>query len=184
MAVVPVNWQSACVHNTASRPDHALEFAGPMATRRKYLFDSLPHFIGKELGVTDWTVISQEQINLFADCTGDRQWMHVDAERCRRESPFGAPVAHGFLVLSVLAKLVADLGGIPEDASGAINTAVNNVRFRAPVLAGARVRARASIAAVAPLSPAQSLVTAAVELQSEGGLTPALTADLMVLMFR
>ncbi|MDB5977270.1 MAG: MaoC family dehydratase [Nevskiales bacterium] len=155
-----------------------------MAVRKKYLFDSLSDFIGKELGVTDWTVISQEQINLFADCTGDRQWMHVDAERCRRESPYGAPVAHGFLVLSVLAKLVADLGGIPEDATGAINTAVNNVRFRAPVLAGARVRARAGIAGVAPLNETQSLVTAAVELEVEGGAAPALTADLMVLMFR
>ena len=155
-----------------------------MAVRKKYLFESLSYFVGKELGVTDWTVISQEQINLFADCTGDRQWMHVDAERCRRESPYGAPVAHGFLVLSVLAKLVADLGGIPEDAAGAINTAVNNVRFRAPVLAGARVRARASIAAVAPLNETQSLVTAAVELEAEGRVSPALTADLMVLMFR
>ena len=155
-----------------------------MAVRKKYLFDSLSDFIGKELGVTDWTVISQEQINLFADCTGDRQWMHVDAERCRRESPYGAPVAHGFLVLSMLAKLVADLGGIPEDATGAINTAVNNVRFRAPVLAGARVRARAGIAGVAPLSETQSLVTAAVELEVEGGAAPALTADLVVLMFR
>jgi len=155
-----------------------------MAVRRKYLFESLTHFVGKELGVTDWTVISQEQINLFADCTGDRQWMHVDAERCRRESPYGAPVAHGFLMLSMLAKLVADLGGIPEDATGAINTAVNNVRFRAPVLAGARVRARASIAGVAPLNETQSLVTAAVELQAEGAAAPVLSADLVVLMFR
>jgi acyl dehydratase len=155
-----------------------------MAVRKKYLFDSLSHFVGRELGITDWAVISQEQINLFADCTGDRQWMHVDAERCRRESPYGAPVAHGFLVLSMLAKLVADLGGIPEDATGAINTAVNNVRFKAPVLAGARVRARASIAGVAPLSQTQCLVTAAVELEAEGGTVPAVTADLVVLMFR
>src|ERR1700758_553846 len=83
---------------------------------QKYRFDSLSQWIGRELGVSDWTLISQEQINLFADCTGDRQWMHVDEERCRRESPYGAPVAHGFLMLSMLAKLVADLGGIPEDA--------------------------------------------------------------------
>ena len=150
---------------------------------QKYRFDSLSQWIGRELGVSDWTLISQEQINLFADCTGDRQWMHVDEARCRRESPYGAPVAHGFLMLSVLAKLVADLGGIPEDAVGAINTAVNNVRFKAPVLAGTRVRASARIAGVASLNETQRLVTAAVELQTEGG-TVAVTADLMVLMFR
>ena len=57
---------------------------------QKYRFDSLSQWIGRELGVSDWTLISQEQINLFADCTGDRQWMHVDEARCRRESPYGA----------------------------------------------------------------------------------------------
>jgi acyl dehydratase len=155
-----------------------------MSTHRKYQFDALPHFVGEDLGVTDWACISQDQIDGFAACTGDRQWLHVDVERCRRESPYGAPVAHGFLVLSLTARLVAELGGIPPDASGAINTALNNVRFKAPVLSGTRVRARASIAAVAPLSESQCLVTAAVALEAEGSASPVLTADWVVLMFR
>jgi acyl dehydratase len=155
----------------AKRFDTDHQEAGNPVMHAPYRFDSLGQWVGRELGVSDWILITQEQIDLFADCTGDRQWMHVDRERCRRESPYGAPVAHGFLMLSVLAKLVADLGGIPED-------------FKTPVLAGARVRASARIAAVAVLNEAQRLVTAAIELQAEGAATPAVTADLMVLMFR
>ena len=70
--------------------------------------DELKGLIGQEVAVSDWTEITQQQVNLFAEATGDHQWIHVDVERARRESPFGAPVAHGFLTLSLLPMLMAN----------------------------------------------------------------------------
>jgi len=81
-----------------------------------YRFATVPDFVGKELGVSDWIAIDQGRIQAFADCTGDQQWIHTDVERCRRESPFGAPIAHGFLLVSLLARLLMDVGTVPPDA--------------------------------------------------------------------
>ena len=101
-----------------------------------YRFDTLPTFVGTELPVGEWLAVEQSRIDQFADCTGDRQWIHVDPERCALESPFRVPIAHGFLTLSLLAKELMDLGLVPPDATRAINAGVNNVRFRTPVRAG------------------------------------------------
>ena len=76
----------------------------------------------------------------FAACTGDRQWIHVDVERAKRESPFGGPIAHGYLTLSLVAAMVMELGVIPPDAATGLNYGLDKVRFIAPVKAGARVR--------------------------------------------
>jgi acyl dehydratase len=148
-----------------------------------YRFATLERWIGRELEASDWVLIDQSRINAFAHCTGDLQWMHVDEDRCRRESPYGEPIAHGFLSLSLMAKLLTDLGGVPPDASGAINVAINNVRFHGPVRVGTRVRVRASIADVVPAGRAQRLVTAAAELEAEGGDSALVTAEIVVLMF-
>ena len=93
--------------------------------------------VGSELGVSDWMLVDQERINEFADCTGDRQWIHVDAERAKRESPFGGPVAHGYLTLSLIGPLSLDVGVVPSDAAAGFNYGLDKVRFLAPVPAGA-----------------------------------------------
>src|SRR4030095_9304516 len=105
-----------------------------------YTMATAAQFIGRELGVTDWVTVSQDRIDRFADCTGDRQWIHVDVERARRESPFGAPIAHGHLTLSLVGPMAMGIGLIPPDAASGLNYGLDKVRFVAPVRAGARVR--------------------------------------------
>ena len=113
----------------------------------QYGMATAPQFVGRELGASDWVAVDQDLIDRFAACTGDRQWIHVDVERARRESPFGGPIAHGYLSLSLVAAMVMELGVIPADAATGLNYGLDKVRFIAPVKAGARVRARASLIA-------------------------------------
>ncbi|MBB6590900.1 MaoC family dehydratase [Ralstonia solanacearum] len=106
--------------------------------------DALRELIGQEVAVSDWMEITQQQVNQFAEATGDRQWIHVDVERARRESPFGAPVAHGFLTLSLLPALMHNALDMPDVKMG-VNYGLNKVRFMAPVPVGSRLRARVSL---------------------------------------
>src|SRR5262245_47566340 len=103
-----------------------------------YTMATAAEFVNRELGVSDWVTVDQDQIDQFADCTGDRQWIHVDVERARRESPFGGPIAHGYLSLSLLAATVIEIGVIPPDAVSGLNYGLDKVRFLAPVRVGAR----------------------------------------------
>ena len=112
----------------------------------QYCMATAPQFVGRELGASDWVAVDQDRIDRFAACTGDRQWIHVDVERARRESPFGGPIAHGYLSLSLVAAMVMELGVIPPDAATGLNYGLDKVRFIAPVKAGARVRMRANLA--------------------------------------
>jgi acyl dehydratase len=89
--------------------------------------------VGSELGASDWVAVDQNRIAAFAACTGDRQWIHVDVERARRESPLGGPIAHGYLSLSLVAAMVMELGAIPPDAATGLNYGLDKVRFIAPV---------------------------------------------------
>ncbi len=88
---------------------------------QNYHMDTITQFVGRELGVSDWVEISQDRINQFADCTGDRQWIHVDPERARRDSPFGTTIAHGYLTLSLIGAMVLELGVVPPDAASGLN---------------------------------------------------------------
>src|SRR5215470_17641304 len=106
----------------------------------QYCMATASEFVGYELGVSEWLAVDQDRIDRFAACTGDRQWIHVDVERARRESPFGGPIAHGYLSLSLVAAMVMELGVIPPDAATGLNYGLDRVRFIAPVKAGARVR--------------------------------------------
>ncbi|MDB0564442.1 MaoC family dehydratase [Ralstonia solanacearum] len=106
--------------------------------------DALRELVGQEVAVSDWMEITQQQVNQFAEATGDRQWIHVDVERARRESPFGAPVAHGFLTLSLLPALMHNALDMPDVKMG-VNYGLNKVRFMAPVPVGSRLRARVSL---------------------------------------
>ena len=82
-----------------------------------YSMATVPQFVGRSLGVSEWVTVGQDRIDQFATCTGDRQWIHVDVERAKRESPFGAPIAHGYLTLALVGALVIELGVIPPDAA-------------------------------------------------------------------
>lgn len=147
-----------------------------------YRFATVPDFVGRELGVSDWLTVDQARIQAFADCTGDQQWIHTDVERCRKESPFGAPVAHGFLVMSLLARLLMDVGTVPPDASRVMNLGLKEARFRTPVRAGARVRARINLAGVETKSEGRLIATASAVMEVENEKDPALVAELVLML--
>ena len=110
-----------------------------MATR--IALDALPARVGDEVAVSDWFEVGQERIATFADATDDHQWIHLDPERCARESPFGQPVAHGFLTLSLLPAMLTSALAIEGMRIG-VNYGLNKVRFPSPLPAGSRVRGR------------------------------------------
>lgn len=147
-------------------------------------FDTLKDFVGKELGVSDWITVDQAMINQFADCTGDRQWIHVDVERARRESPFRTPIAHGYLTLSLVATLAFDIGLAPEDTQAAFNYGLDRVRFITPVRAGSRVRLRTTLMSVEDKGPGQYLVKASNSIEIEGDTRLALVAETLVMLYR
>jgi acyl dehydratase len=147
-----------------------------------YTMATAPQFIGSELGSSDWVTVGQDRIDQFAACTGDRQWIHVDVERARRESPFGGPVAHGYLSLSLVAAMVMELGVIPPDAATGLNYGLDKVRFVAPVKAGARVRMRANLAAAEPQNGGRMLLKLQSTLEIEGEGKPALIAEVLCML--
>jgi len=147
-----------------------------------YTMTTVQNFVGRELGVTDWVTVGQDRIDQFAACTGDRQWIHVDVERASRESPFGGPIAHGYLTLSLVAAMVMELGVIPPDAATGLNYGLDKVRFIAPVKAGARVRTRASLAAAEAQSGGRMLLKLDCTLEIEGETKPALVAQTLCML--
>jgi acyl dehydratase len=100
---------------------------------------------GQEIGVGEWIQINQERINQFADATNDHQWIHVDVERCKRESPFGTTIAHGFLTLSLIPGLTRLASCLKRPPRHTLNYGLNRVRFVNPVPEGSRVRARVTV---------------------------------------
>ena len=148
-----------------------------MAQRTIDGLDAVRALVGEELGHSDWLEVSQERVNAFADATLDRQWIHVDPERARAESPFGGPIAHGYLTLSLLPFL---LGQVVE-VSGvrmAINYGLNRLRYPAPVPVGRRVRLAARLAAVEEIrGGVQCQLDCTVEV--EGGGKPGLVAEVL-----
>ena len=149
-------------------------------SRDGYRLDTLDRFIGQELGVSDWRKIDQEQIDRFAACTGDDQWIHVDVERASRESPFGTTVAHGYLVVSLLARFTFELGIVPDDASQAINYGAERIRFSAPVRAGARIRDRVVLLAAEGKGPGRVLITTRHTVELEDSTSAGHVADVPV----
>ena len=141
--------------------------------------------IGTELLVSPWITITQERIDRFADATGDHQWIHVDPERARAESPFGATIAHGYLVLSLYPSLRGHDGRNTPPFPGVtrtINYGVNRVRFPSPVRAGVRLRGRFELVGAAERSDALQVVERfTVELES--GDKPACVAEIVRLLF-
>ena len=135
----------------------------------------LQPLVGQEIGRSEWIEVTQERIDLFARATGDHQWIHVDVERARRESPFGGPIAHGFLTLSLLPEMFAT-GFDVADVRMGVNYGLNRVRFTAPVPAGSRVRGRFRLLEYKPLDGGAQLTMEAT-LEREGGGKPVCVAE-------
>ena len=135
--------------------------------------------VGQELGVGDWVVIDQKRINEFADVTGDHQWIHVDVERARAESPYGSPIAHGFLTLSLVPALSKDNFRL-EGAKLAINYGLNKVRFLAPVPVDSRIRVRSQLAEVAVVDDHTANLTVLHTIEIDGVSKPAAVAEMIV----
>ncbi len=131
--------------------------------------------VGQEVAVTDWITITQEQVNQFAQATGDHQWIHVDPERAR-SGPFGAPIAHGFLTLSLIPRFFESAFTI-EGARMGVNYGLNRVRFTAPVPVGSRLRARLTLQAAEVLEPEGLQMTWLVTVEREGADKPACVAE-------
>jgi acyl dehydratase len=137
--------------------------------------DNLLDLVGQSIGTSSWIKVEQSRIDAFAECTGDRQWIHIDVERARRESPFGAPVAHGFLTLSLLPIATYELlSGL--NATQSVNYGIDKLRFMSPVLAGSRVRNHMKLLAAEPREDGWTLLRTENTVEIEGQAKPALVA--------
>ena len=133
---------------------------------------------GREVGVSDWLLVAQDRIDAFADATGDRQWIHVDAERARTGTPFGATIAHGFLTLSLVSALVRDAVTV-DGVRMALNYGLNRVRFVSPVPSGSRIRARVALAKIDEMADSIQAIWN-VTIERDGGDKPAVVAEWIV----
>ena len=143
---------------------------------------NITEYTGCELGASDWLTVDQAIIDQFAECSGDRQWIHVDVERAKRESPFRGPIAHGYLSLSFVAPLSMQVGAIPPDAAAAFNYGLDKVRFLAPVRSGARVRLRVTVIGVERKADGSMILKTGNTLEIEGSDKPALIAKSLALI--
>lgn len=146
-------------------------------------FDDLKGMIGQEIGQSGWLLVDQDKINQFAICTGDHQWIHVDAERAKRESPFRTTIAHGYLTLSLVATLAVETGAVPENLQAAFNYGLDKVRFLSPVKAGARVRLRSKLVSLDEKAPGQYLMKTENTMDIEGEDKPALVAETLAMLY-
>jgi len=141
--------------------------------------DGLKEYVGKEIGTSEWLPVAQERINQFAAATEDRQWIHLDQERAKRESPYKGTIAHGFLMLSLISRLSKDVIRIGSGTRLIINYGLNRVRFPAPVREGSKIRGHFSLLSIRDLGEAQEAVfTCTVE--CEGIEKPCCVAEWIV----
>jgi acyl dehydratase len=142
----------------------------------------LKDYVGKELGCSEWLTIDQERINLFAEATGDYQFIHVDPVKAA-QTPFGSTIAHGFLSLSLIPKLMEDILILPQGAKMVVNYGLDSVRFIQPVKVNSRVRLKVDMNEVTEKKPGQWLLKATATLEIEGSDKPAYIAEPLSLCF-
>ncbi|HET7652380.1 MAG TPA: MaoC family dehydratase [Acidimicrobiales bacterium] len=140
--------------------------------------DELKTKVGEHLGYSDWLEITQERVNQFADATGDHQWIHVDVERAKKESPFGGPIAHGYLTLSLLPMTLGKIVRVEGFKMG-VNYGLNKLRFPSPVPVGANLRAGATLANLEDV-PGGVQLTYEVTFEVEGKDKPAAVAEVLL----
>jgi acyl dehydratase len=143
--------------------------------------DLLQH-VGKELGPSEWLTVTQEMIDKFADATGDHQWIHVDVERAKKELPGGKTIAHGYLTLSLLPRMMPELLKVTKRSRG-VNYGSNKIRFVSPVPAGARVRLRSTIKNVEPVEGNGVRITFEAVIEVEGQERPAMVAETLGIQY-
>jgi len=142
----------------------------------------LKDYVGKELGRSEWLTIDQERINLFAEATGDFQFIHVDPVKAA-QTPFGSTIAHGFLSLSLMPKLMEDILVLPEGVKMVVNYGLDSVRFIQPVKVNSKVRLKVDMVEVTEKKPGQWLLKATATLEIEGSDKPAYIAEPLSLCF-
>jgi acyl dehydratase len=140
---------------------------------------SLKEFVGGEIGVTKWFRVTQERIEKFAEATEDRQWIHLDRPRAKKESPYGDTIAHGFLTLSLLSHLMKEAIQVQGGVRLAVNYGLNRVRFPAAVRADSRIRARIGLLELKELSDAAEAIYS-VTIENEGSAKPVCVAEWIV----
>lgn len=145
--------------------------------------DALKEYVRKEIGVSEWLVVTQERINQFAEATEDRQWIHVDSHRAKVESPFGATIAHGFLTLSLMSRLLKDLIQISSGTRLTINYGLNRVRFPSPVREGSKIRGHFTLVSFQDRREAQEAVLD-VCVECEGSDKPCCAAEWVVRYYK
>jgi acyl dehydratase len=145
---------------------------------------ALKEMTGQEVGLSDWFVVAQDRIQQFADATLDHQWIHVDVERSKRESPFGAPIAHGFLTLSLLPHFMHEALGIEENMRMGVNYGLNRLRFVSPVRSGAKVRARFKLLSMKDVAPNGAEVVYEATVEAENSQKPCCVAEWVVRYYR
>jgi acyl dehydratase len=145
-------------------------------TTKVETLDDLASFVGKELGTSSWVDVDQARINGFAHATDDHQWIHVDAERAK-DGPFGETIAHGYLTLSLLIPMWADILEV-RDVHTKVNYGLNKVRFPSPVPSGSKIRAHATLTALEAF-PGGAQLTIDILVERQGGDRPACVAQLV-----
>lgn len=140
----------------------------------------LKDYIGKKLGHSEWLTVDQQRVNQFADCTGDHQFIHIDAEKAA-QTPFGGTIAHGFLSLSLLPMLSGDLMVVPEGTRMGVNYGLDSLRFIQPVRVGSRVRLGLTLIDAYEKNPGQWLLKARAVMEIEGSEKPAYIAETLAL---
>ena len=144
--------------------------------------DEIRAKIGHPIGVSEWIEVGQDRIDLFADATDDHQFIHVD-QAMAAQTPFGGTIAHGFLTLSLLSRMAADVMLIPDTTKMAVNYGLDRARFLAPVKSGKRVRGHFTLESATEKAPGQLLLKHQVTVEIEGEEKPALTAEWLGLIF-
>jgi acyl dehydratase len=147
------------------------------STRTTTTIAELPSLKGTELGTSDWFEVTQDRVNTFADATDDHQWIHVDVERAKAESPFGGPIGHGYLTLSLVVPMYSQVLKV-SDAKMGVNYGLNKVRFPAPVPVGSKIRLTATLNDVTEIAGGLQLTIGAV-IEREGGQKPVCIAELV-----
>lgn len=150
-----------------------------MAEPRRIHYNDLESLVGEEVGVSDWHLVDQDRVNLFADATGDHQWIHVDVERATRE--LGSPIAHGYLTLSLLPMLSPEVLHV-EGVSRGINYGANKVRFTNMVPVGSRLRLRQNCLSVVDKSGGKQMISEST-VEIEGQDRPACVAETITVLY-
>ena len=150
-----------------------------MPAREITSMEELRLLTGSEVAVSDWFEVAQDRIDLFAEATGDHQWIHVDVERAKAQSPYAATIAHGFLTLSLLSQLMSETVKLKMPIRMGINYGLNKVRFPSAVPSGSKIRARAVLQSLEDVDGGQQL-TWNITVEREGGNKPCCVAEWLV----